>query len=76
MNFKFNGTRLAFTSSVLLGKNFEVYIDGNKVNSIELKPQTDDTVISYLSEKLSDGTHSVTVKCTGKANIDSVIVFE
>ena len=76
MTFRFNGTRLAFMSAEKLGKNFEVYIDGNKVNSIELKKQTGDTVISFMSEKLSDDTHTVKVKCTGKANIDSIITFD
>ncbi len=76
MTFRFNGTRLAFMSAEKLGKNFEVYIDGNKVNSIELKKQTGDTIISFMSEKLSDDTHTVKVKCTGKANIDSIITFD
>ncbi len=76
MTFRFNGTRLALTSSEKLGKNFEVYIDGKKVSSIDIKKQTGDHVISFMSDKLSNDTHTVTVKCTGKASIGSVIVFD
>ena len=76
MKFRFNGTRLALMSVFELGTNFEVYIDGNKMNSIELKKFSDSYNFSYISDELAKGTHSVVIKCTGKANIDSVIVYE
>lgn len=76
MKFEFNGSRFAVISAKELGTNFEVYIDGKKANSIAIKAQTGNTVISFLSDKLSDDTHTVEIKCTGKASIDSVVVFE
>ena len=76
MKFKFNGTRLGLTSNEELGKKFEVYIDGTKVDSIRLKQMTGLYNFSYISEKLSEGTHDVVIRCIGKANIDSVIIYE
>ncbi len=74
--FKFNGNRLALTSSLKFGTSFEVYIDGKKVDSIDLKEQSGDWVLTYMSDELEMKWHDVEVKCTGKANIDSVIIFD
>ena len=76
MYFKFSGSRLAILSSTLYGQSFEVYIDGKKVNSIELKKQHGESVVSFISEKLANDTHTVQIKCTGKANIDSIVIFD
>lgn len=76
MSFKFSGSRLAILSSTLYGQSFEVYIDGKKVNSIELKKQHGESVASFISEKLANDTHTVQIKCTGKANIDSIVIFD
>ena len=76
MKFRFNGTRLALMSVFELGTNFEVYIDGNKMNSIELKKFSNSYNFSYISDELAKGTHSVVIKCTDKADIASVIVYE
>ncbi len=76
LQFKFNGNRLALTSSLKFGTSFEVYIDGVKVNSIDLKKQSGDLVLTYLSDELEMKWHNVQVKCTGKANIDSIIIFD
>ena len=46
------------------------------MNSIELKKFSNSYNFSYISDELAKGTHSVVIKCTGKANIDSVIVYE
>lgn len=75
MKFKFNGTRVGFISSAKFGKNFEVYIDGAKVESIELKTGEGDYSISYLCDKLAAGEHTVTLKCLGDASVDSVLLF-
>ncbi len=32
--------------------------------------------LSFLSDKLNNVTHTVKIKCTGKANIDSVVIFD
>ncbi len=76
MSFKFNGTRLALFSSALHGKNFEVYIDGKKVDSIDMSAAEIEKGLSFLSDKLNNTTHTVRIKCTGKANIDSVVIFD
>ncbi len=76
MSFKFNGTRLALFSSALHGKNFEVYIDGKKVDSIDMSAAEIEKGLSFLSDKLNNVTHTVKIKCTGKANIDSVVIFD
>ncbi|MDE5721419.1 MAG: M60 family metallopeptidase [Clostridia bacterium] len=76
MSFKFNGTRLALLSSEAYGRNFDVYIDGKKVNSIELKAITGGFGASYITEQLEDKEHTVVIKCTGEANIDSVVVYK
>lgn len=76
MSFKFNGSRLAILSSTLYGQSFDVYIDGKKVNSVELKKQTGESVVSFLSEQLTNDTHTVQIKCTGKASIDSIVIFD
>ncbi len=75
MSFKFNGTRLALLSSEAFGKNFEVTIDGIKVNSIELKAIKNGCGVSYISELLEDKEHTVVIRCLGEANIDSVVIY-
>ncbi len=75
ISFEFTGTRLAILSSKLYGNNIEVTIDGQKVNSIDVKEVTDSFGISYLSEKLSSGNHKVVIKCLGEANIDSIAFY-
>ena len=76
MAFKFKGTRLGLLSSEAFGKNFEVIIDGEKVNSITLKAITDGYGFSYISSELEDKEHTVLIKCTGQANIDSVVIYQ
>lgn len=75
MSFTFTGTRLALLSSSSYGRNFEVTIDGRVVNSIELKQDNNPFSASYISSELTSGTHNVTVKCLGTANIDSVVIY-
>ena len=74
LSFSFTGTRLGIMTSAAFGKNFEVYIDGNKVSSIDLK--SDSGSLAFLSNALTSGTHKVEVVCTGEANIDSIILFD
>ncbi|MDE7256413.1 MAG: M60 family metallopeptidase, partial [Clostridia bacterium] len=76
VSFKFNGTRLALLSSELFGKNFEVTIDGVKVNSVELKAITGGYGASFMTELLENKEHTVVIKCLGEANIDSVVIYK
>lgn len=75
MSFDFTGTRVGFISSSEFGRNFEVYIDGKKADSIELKEDNGIYSVSYMSQKLAEGTHRVEIRCTGEANIDSILTY-
>ncbi len=75
VSFTFTGTRLALLSSFAEGTDFTVTIDGRVVPSIELKDDQNPYGVSYISSELSNGSHSVTVKCNTKANIDSVVIY-
>lgn len=75
VNFSFTGTRLAVLSSNSYGKNFEVYIDGHKINSIDLKEQNGAYGFAYVSQKLTSGTHNVEIRCTGETNIDTFTAY-
>ncbi|MDE5617892.1 MAG: discoidin domain-containing protein, partial [Clostridia bacterium] len=75
MSFKFNGTRLVLLSSMLYDNSFEVIIDGKKIDSVELKNDNAAYGVSYISDKLACGTHTVVIKCLKKASIDSVVIY-
>jgi hypothetical protein len=51
-----------------------VEIDGQVVDSIDLI-KLSGIGASYVSEELSEGEHTVTITCTGDANIDSIVVW-
>ena len=74
-SFEFEGTRFAILSSKSFGTNFEVYVDGKKVSSLDPKPDTADFAVSFISPEFANGKHSVTIKCLGEANIDSIVTF-
>lgn len=71
---KDNNGRFGILSSNKYGQNFEVYIDGKKVNTEKLDDYNNDLKL-ILSQKLSQGTHRITIKCTGEANIDSIVFY-
>lgn len=73
--FEFEGTRFAILSSKHYGRDFEVYIDGELMDSLALKADDGDIIASYLSQQLSEGKHTVEIKCKGEANIDSIVIF-
>ncbi len=79
ISFEFEGTRLGVLSSNKFGTNYEVFIDGHKMTSVpQLKPvkdQKNETAMSFLSEVLEEGKHTVTIKCKGEANFDSFVVY-
>ena len=76
VSFEFEGKRVAILSSEAYGSNFEVKIDGKVVSSIDLKKITDGYGVTYISKELSEGKHKVTIKCKGRANIDSIVTFK
>ena len=69
------GGRVGILSSNKYGQSFEVYIDGNKVDSIKVKDDPAECAIRYITPELSQGTHKVVIKCVGEANIDSIVFF-
>lgn len=74
VSFTFKGTQFGILSSSLYGDNFEITIDGQKINSVELSAR-DGTYLSYLSEEIESGEHHVVVKCLGSASIDSFVIY-
>lgn len=74
-SLSFTGTRFIILSSSNFGRNFEVLIDGKKVNSVELKKDNGKTIASYISPQLSNKKHKVEIRCKGQANIDSIITY-
>ncbi len=75
MEFTFTGERFGILSSREFGGEFEVYIDGEKMSSIELKESTGDIYMSYISQLQANRIHTVKIKCTGSASIDSIVVW-
>lgn len=75
IEYEFEGTRFGILSSAKFNHNFEVYIDGNKVDSIDVKKAENGAVMSYISTLLEEGKHKVTIKCIGNANIDSLVYW-
>ena len=65
VSFEFEGTRLAILSSKDSKANFTVYVDGKKVSSVDLKEADSEVYVSYLSQKLESGKHTVEIKCNG-----------
>lgn len=75
ITFEFEGTRLAILSSKDFKTEYEVYIDGKKASSIDLKSDNSGIYASYISQKLESGKHSVEIRCKGEANFDSFVFF-
>ena len=75
IKFNFKGKRLAVLNTSAYGKNYEVWIDGKKVNSIVLKEVNAGYGACFLSEELASGTHKVEIRCTGEACFDSFAVY-
>ncbi|MDE5548876.1 MAG: discoidin domain-containing protein [Clostridia bacterium] len=75
VTFEFEGDRLAILSSKSFKTKFEVYIDGKRVSSIDLKEDDSLTYVSYMSPELKNKKHKVTIKCKGESNIDSIVIY-
>lgn len=71
LSFTFEGSRLAILSAANYGSNFQVTIDGKKVSSIEIK----EGEVSFISNLLQNGSHTVKITCKGRASIDSIVTW-
>ncbi len=74
VEFEFTGNQFGILSNNLKAEQFEVYIDGKKINSIDLKNDKG-IVMSYISEELKSGKHTVKIKCLSNCNIDSLVYW-
>ncbi len=78
LKFGFAGSYLALFA--YKGTNyggFDVYIDGKKAASVALGGDKSDAELVFLSEQLSEGEHSVEIRCNnGTANIDHVVLWK
>ncbi len=75
VKFEFTGTRVAVLTSALYDSSFEVWVDGKKVDSINIKKPAGTADLTYISEPLSNGKHSVEIRCTGDTYIDSFVLY-
>ena len=75
LKFMFTGTRFGILSSTDFENNFEVYVDGVKINSIALKQADSKIYASFMSDLLQNSTHNVEIKCLGQSNIDSIVIY-
>ncbi|MCM1306791.1 MAG: M60 family metallopeptidase [Bacteroides sp.] len=77
MTFTFNGTHIGFiTPTAYENNNFTVLIDGQLYDSIDVGDVTGAFGITYLSPKLENGKHTVTVICSGESAFDSIVYYE
>ncbi len=71
---KSDSSMVGILTSKKYGQNFEVYIDGKKVDTEKLYGDPNDLVLN-LTKKLSQGKHKIVIKCKGEANIDSIVIY-
>ncbi|MDE6411550.1 MAG: M60 family metallopeptidase [Clostridia bacterium] len=76
VKFEMIGTRLAILTSTLYDGEYEVYIDGTKCTSIEVKKVNDDYGVTYISQKLESGKHKVEIRCKGAVCFDSFAIYD
>jgi hypothetical protein len=74
LTFEFEGTRFGILSVANLGANYKVEVDGVEVSSIDLVENTG-IGASFISDKLTEGKHTVKITCLDTTNIDSVVVW-
>ena len=75
IKFEMIGTRLAILTSTLYENKFDVYIDGKKCPSIEVKDVDDEYGITYISQKYAYGKHKVEIRCKDKIYFDSLAIY-
>lgn len=76
VQFEFEGDRFIILSSNTTKRDFEVYVDGKKVKSIDFERKNDACYVSYVSPELKKGKHIVVMLCKGSASFDSVAVYD
>ena len=74
--YEFEGTRFGILSSARLDANFEVKIDGKKLESIALTDDQGDIRFTYISPELENGKHKVEVRCKSESAIDSLAYWQ
>lgn len=76
VSFKTSGTNIAILTSGAYGNGYTVYIDGVKISSKAINASGDYSVPTFISERLSDGEHTVTIECKGQTGIDAIVIFD
>lgn len=71
---KSDNSKVGILTSNSYGQKFDIYIDGKKVAVEKLADIANDCLLC-ISPTLSQGKHTVTIKCTGEANIDSIVIY-
>lgn len=74
IEFEFTGERFAFLAPSKVANEFEVIIDGNKEYSIIINKQ-DYLGPVFISNKLDNKKHKVTIKALGVCYIDSIVYW-
>ncbi len=76
VEFSFTGTRFGvFSLSSAEQKGFEVLIDGKEAGYVSLQGE-EGIGLSYFSDELPAGDHTVVLRGRGKFNVDSFAVWE
>ena len=75
LEFTFTGKRLAILSSSAFDIDYKVYIDGDRVDSVELAEPNGDIVAGFVSEEFEEGEHTVEIVCKGETSIDSIVIW-
>lgn len=76
VKFEMTGTRFAVLTDVASRKNFTVWVDGWRCDSVAVKNEDAEYAIRYLSQKLPSGKHVVEIRCTGEFRLDSIALFD
>jgi len=74
LEFEFEGNRLALLASREFGTDYEVYIDGEKSESV-FRQADGEIYIEFMSAVLENKKHKVVIYCKNSANIDSIILY-
>ena len=77
LNFSFRGERFAVFSYISDEYDgFEVLIDGEVADTVKINGGSNEPALAYLSEKLSDGEHKITIRSKTKFNVDSIVLWQ
>ncbi|MDE5867846.1 MAG: discoidin domain-containing protein, partial [Anaeroplasmataceae bacterium] len=75
IEYEFEGTLFGVLTSSNSSKQFEVYIDDQKIDSIEFKKVDTGVSLAYISQELLEGKHKVKIVCTDNTEIDSIVYW-